>query len=78
MDRARGGGGGGDLRASFVVRDQWQNCPTIQEVRDQGFCGSYRLSHGHSQGGGGHWVGEICQQHLMPETNGRTVQLYGK
>ena len=67
----------GDLPATFDARDQWKNCPTIQEVRDQGSCGSCWVSHGHSQGRG-QGVGEICQQALMPEINGRTAQLYRK
>lgn len=29
-----------DLPVSFDSRDQWPNCPTIKEVRDQGSCGS--------------------------------------
>lgn len=29
-----------DLPVSFDARDQWPNCPTIKEVRDQGSCGS--------------------------------------
>jgi len=29
-----------DLPATFDARDQWPNCPTIKEVRDQGSCGS--------------------------------------
>ena len=72
----KGSVGGGDLPASFDGRDQWKNCPTIQEVRDQGSCGSCWVSHGQSQGRG-QW-GEICRQALMPENNGRTAQLYKK
>lgn len=30
----------GDLPESFDSREQWPNCPTIKEVRDQGNCGS--------------------------------------
>jgi len=37
-----------DLPDNFDARDQWPNCPTIKEVRDQGrfvsFFFSYRLS----------------------------------
>lgn len=29
-----------DLPESFDARTQWPNCPTIQEIRDQGSCGS--------------------------------------
>jgi cathepsin B len=29
-----------DLPEQFDARDQWPNCPTIKEVRDQGSCGS--------------------------------------
>jgi len=29
-----------DLPVNFDARDQWPNCPTIREVRDQGSCGS--------------------------------------
>lgn len=29
-----------DLPDSFDSREQWPNCPTLQEVRDQGNCGS--------------------------------------
>jgi cathepsin B len=29
-----------DLPDNFDARDQWPNCPTIKEVRDQGSCGS--------------------------------------
>ena len=43
--------GGGDLPASFDARDQWKNCPTIQEVRDQGSSGSCWVSHGRIQRG---------------------------
>ena len=25
---------------SFDARDQWTNCPTLKEIRDQGNCGS--------------------------------------
>ncbi|KAI2654470.1 Cathepsin B [Labeo rohita] len=28
------------LPASFDPRDQWPNCPTLKEIRDQGSCGS--------------------------------------
>ena len=30
----------GDLPEEFDSRTQWPDCPTIQEVRDQGNCGS--------------------------------------
>jgi hypothetical protein len=29
-----------DLPKSFDARVEWPNCPTIQEIRDQGACGS--------------------------------------
>lgn len=29
-----------DLPDTFDARTQWPNCPSIQEVRDQGSCGS--------------------------------------
>jgi len=29
-----------DLPINFDAREQWSNCPTIKEVRDQGSCGS--------------------------------------
>lgn len=29
-----------DLPENFDAREQWPNCPTIREVRDQGSCGS--------------------------------------
>ena len=29
-----------DLPTNFDARDQWPNCPTIKEIRDQGGCGS--------------------------------------
>lgn len=29
-----------DLPDTFDARDQWPNCPTLKEVRDQGSCGS--------------------------------------
>jgi len=29
-----------DIPDSFDSRDQWPNCPTIKEIRDQGNCGS--------------------------------------
>lgn len=29
-----------DLPTNFDAREQWPNCPTIKEVRDQGACGS--------------------------------------
>lgn len=29
-----------DLPDEFDARTQWPNCPTIQEIRDQGSCGS--------------------------------------
>ena len=29
-----------DLPENFDSREQWPNCPTLQEVRDQGNCGS--------------------------------------
>ena len=74
MDTAREGAGG-DLLASFDARDQWKNCQTIKEVRDHGSCGSCWVSHGRSQGRGQWGGGEICLQPLMPEINGRTVQL---
>lgn len=28
------------LPESFDAREQWPNCPTIKEIRDQGSCGS--------------------------------------
>lgn len=28
------------LPANFDPRDQWPNCPTLKEIRDQGSCGS--------------------------------------
>jgi len=28
------------LPDTFDARDQWPNCPTIKEIRDQGSCGS--------------------------------------
>lgn len=31
---------GKDIPASFDAREQWPYCPTIQEIRDQGSCGS--------------------------------------
>ena len=65
--------GGGDLPATFDARDQWKNCPTIWEVRDQGSCGSCWVSHRHSQGRG---QGEICRQPLMPEINGEELPNY--
>jgi len=34
----------GDLPETFDARDQWPNCPTIREVRDQGSCGSCYVS----------------------------------
>ncbi|GBO22373.1 Cathepsin B, partial [Araneus ventricosus] len=30
----------GNLPDSFDSRQQWSNCPTIREIRDQGACGS--------------------------------------
>ena len=72
------GGGGGDLPASFDAREQLKNCPTIQEVRDQGSCGSCWVSHGQSQVRVQGVGVVICRQALMPETNGRTVQLCRK
>jgi cathepsin B len=30
----------GDIPDSFDSRDQWPDCPTMQEIRDQGNCGS--------------------------------------
>ena len=33
-----------DLPAAFDAREQWPNCPTIKEVRDQGSCGSCWVS----------------------------------
>lgn len=30
----------GDLPKMFDAREQWPNCPTIKEIRDQGACGS--------------------------------------
>lgn len=32
------------LPDSFDAREQWPNCPTIKEVRDQGSCGSCWVS----------------------------------
>jgi cathepsin B len=29
-----------DLPDNFDSREQWPNCPTLREVRDQGSCGS--------------------------------------
>lgn len=29
-----------DIRDSFDARVEWSQCPTIQEIRDQGSCGS--------------------------------------
>lgn len=29
-----------DLPENFDAREQWPNCPTLKEVRDQGSCGS--------------------------------------
>lgn len=29
-----------DLPENFDARTNWPNCPTIQEIRDQGSCGS--------------------------------------
>lgn len=29
-----------DLPENFDSRENWPNCPTIREVRDQGSCGS--------------------------------------
>ena len=29
-----------DIPESFDAREQWPDCPTIQEIRDQGSCGS--------------------------------------
>ena len=29
-----------DLPTEFDARDQWPDCPTIKEIRDQGSCGS--------------------------------------
>lgn len=29
-----------DLPENFDSREQWPNCPTIREIRDQGSCGS--------------------------------------
>lgn len=31
---------GAELPEQFDSRTQWPNCPTIQEIRDQGSCGS--------------------------------------
>ncbi|CAG9864170.1 unnamed protein product [Phyllotreta striolata] len=31
---------GVELPTAFDAREQWKNCPTIQEIRDQGSCGS--------------------------------------
>lgn len=28
-----------DLPENFDAREQWPNCPTINEIRDQGSCG---------------------------------------
>ncbi|XP_037553434.1 cathepsin B [Nematolebias whitei] len=33
-------GGGLKLPAQFDAREQWPNCPTLKEIRDQGSCGS--------------------------------------
>ncbi len=30
----------GDIPEQFDSRDQWPNCPTLKEIRDQGNCGS--------------------------------------
>lgn len=32
------------LPESFDAREQWPNCPTIREIRDQGSCGSCWVS----------------------------------
>jgi Papain family cysteine protease len=32
------------LPDSFDAREQWPNCPTIKEIRDQGSCGSCWVS----------------------------------
>ena len=29
-----------DLPETFDAREQWPNCPTVKEIRDQGACGS--------------------------------------
>jgi C1A family cysteine protease len=36
----------GDMKvpASFDSREEWPNCPSIKEVRDQGSCGSCWVS----------------------------------
>lgn len=38
------GAAASDLPESFDAREQWPNCPTIGEVRDQGSCGSCWVS----------------------------------
>lgn len=45
-----------DIPDTFDARTQWPDCPTIQEIRDQGSCGSCwvsgfvaRLNKGHSR-----------------------------
>ncbi len=30
----------GEIPESFDAREQWPDCPTIGEIRDQGSCGS--------------------------------------
>lgn len=34
-----------ELPDSFDARQQWPDCPTIREIRDQGSCGSCWVSH---------------------------------
>ena len=33
-----------DLPDNFDARENWPNCPTIKEIRDQGACGSCWVS----------------------------------
>lgn len=33
-----------DLPENFDSREQWKDCPTINEIRDQGSCGSCWVS----------------------------------
>lgn len=36
-----------ELPTNFDPRDEWKNCSTLREIRDQGSCGSC-------------WVGSVC------------------
>lgn len=49
------------LPENFDAREQWPNCPTIKEIRDQGSCGSCWVRPCWRGGAGAMAGGGTCQ-----------------